>query len=62
MSIYEVVFKKLRGENKMNLIGGLFTSIIGLGVLGLIVWFWVLVFTALVRANQALKLYIEKNK
>ena len=37
----------------MNLIGGLFTSIIGLGVLG---------FTALVRANQALKLYIEKNK
>lgn len=62
MSIYEVVLKKLRGENKMNLIGGLFTSIIGLGVLGLIVWFWVLVFTALVRANQALKLYIEKNK
>ena len=62
MSIYEVVLKKLRGENTMNLIGGLFTSIIGLGVLGLIVWFWVLVFTALVRANQALKLYIEKNK
>ena len=62
MSIYEVVLKKLRGENKMNLIGGLFTSIIGLGVLGLVVWFWVLVFTALVRANQALKLYIEKNK
>ena len=62
MSIYEVVLKKLRGENKMNLIGGLFTSIIGLGVLGLIVWFWVLVFTALVRANQALKLYVEKNK
>ena len=46
----------------MNLIGGLFTSIIGLGVLGLVVWFWVLVFTALVRANQALKLYVEKNK
>lgn len=62
MSIYEVVLKKLRGENKMNLIGGLFTSIIGLGVLGLVVWFWVLVFTALVRANQALKLYVEKNK
>ncbi len=62
MSIYKVVLKNLRGENKMNLIGGLFTSIIGLGVLGLIVWFWVLVFTALVRANQALKLYIEKNK
>ena len=39
----------------MNLIGGLFTSIIGLGVLGLVVWFWVLVFTAL-------KLYLEKNK
>ena len=62
MSIYKVVLKNLRGENKMNLIGGLFTSIIGLGVLGLVVWFWVLVFTALVRANQALKLYIEKNK
>ena len=62
MSIYKVVLKNLRGENKMNLIGGLFTSIIGLGVLGLIVWFWVLVFTALVRANQALKLYVEKNK
>ena len=53
MSIYKVVLKNLRGENKMNLIGGLFTSIIGLGVLGLVVWFWVLVFTALVRANQA---------
>lgn len=62
MSIYKVVLKNLRGENKMNLIGGLFTSIIGLGVLGLVVWFWVLVFTALVRANQALKLYVEKNK
>ena len=62
MSIYKVVLKNLRGENKINLIGGLFTSIIGLGVLGLIVWFWVLVFTALVRANQALKLYVEKNK
>ena len=62
MSIYKVVLKNLRGEKKMNLIGGLFTSIIGLGVLGLVVWFWVLVFTALVRANQALKLYVEKNK
>ena len=62
MSIYKVVLKNLRGENKMNLIGGLFTSIIGLGVLCLVVWFWVLVFTALVRANQALKLYVEKNK
>ena len=46
----------------MNLLGGLFTSIIGLGVLGLVVWFWVLVVTALVRAKQALKLYVEKNK
>lgn len=46
----------------MNLIGGLFSSVIGLGILGVVVWFWVLVFTALVRANQALKLYIEKNK
>jgi hypothetical protein len=40
----------------------LMSPIIGLGVLGLVVWFWVLVFTALVRANQALKLYVEKNK
>lgn len=46
----------------MNLIGGLLGSVIGLGVLGLVVWFWILVFTVLVRANQALKLYIEKNK
>lgn len=28
--------------------------------LALIVWFWVLVFKLLIRANKALKLYIEK--
>ena len=46
----------------MNLIGGLLTSIIGLGVLGLVVWFWALFYTAVVRANQALTLQVEKNK
>lgn len=31
-----------------------------LPVLGLIIWFWVLIFKLLIRANKALKLYIEK--
>lgn len=30
-----------------------------LPVFGLVIWFWVLVFKLLVRANKALKIYID---
>ncbi len=46
----------------VNLADGLFGIVLSLCLLGLIIWFWVLVFMVLVRANKALKLYIEKNK
>ena len=32
-----------------------------LPILGLIIWFWVLVFKLLVRANKALKIYIDQS-
>lgn len=59
--IYQFLFrfeKILDGRKEMGLISGLFS----LGIAGVVIWFWVLAFMALVRVNQVLELYIEKNK
>lgn len=34
--------------------------LIVISILGLVIFFWVLVFKLLIRANEALKIYIEK--
>lgn len=36
--------------------------LIVLPILGLFIFFWILVFKLLIRANQALHIYIEKNR
>lgn len=36
--------------------------LIVISILGLVIFFWVLVFKLLIRANEALKIYIEKKQ